>query len=258
MAGEAEALFGQHHQALFRYLCRAVGQSDVAAIRSGTMQALLRTAPSRSEFAAGRSGEAGIARDAGTVLTFETSELKKKSPWFPPCPPWFSLFRQASLPCRADGVRCGACCAGCVSATSGSSSASCRRPIVRSRSRGGSCSSCAACCRRSSRSRWACSSAPCSAATSLAGPLAFVGVVFVLLQVLTPIHQAISANLGDRTAAWLYDRLTEACVRPPGHGPPRGSEAHQRPHRRARLRPRHDRPAARRSRWTSSPAAWSS
>ena len=42
--------------------------------------------------------------------------------------------------------------------------------------------------------------------------------VFVLLQVLTPIHQAISANLGDRTAAWLYDRLTEACVRPPGMG----------------------------------------
>ncbi len=34
-----------------------------------------------------------------------------------------------------------------------------------------------------------------------------------LLQVLAPIHQAISANLGDRTAAWLYDRLTEACVR---------------------------------------------
>ena len=52
----------------------------------------------------------------------------------------------------------------------------------------------------------------------LAGALAFVGVVFVLLQVLSPIHQAISANLGDRTAAWLYDRLTEACVRPPGMG----------------------------------------
>jgi ATP-binding cassette subfamily B protein len=50
----------------------------------------------------------------------------------------------------------------------------------------------------------------------LAGPLAFVGTVFVLLQVLTPVHQAVSANLGDRTAAWLYDRLTEACVRPPG------------------------------------------
>jgi ABC-type multidrug transport system fused ATPase/permease subunit len=52
----------------------------------------------------------------------------------------------------------------------------------------------------------------------LALPLAFVGAVFVLLQVLTPIHQALGANLGDRTAAWLYDRLTEACVRPPGLG----------------------------------------
>jgi ATP-binding cassette, subfamily B, bacterial len=52
----------------------------------------------------------------------------------------------------------------------------------------------------------------------LAGGLTFVGVVFVLLQVLTPIHQAVGANLGDRTATWLYDRLTEACVRPPGMG----------------------------------------
>jgi ATP-binding cassette, subfamily B, bacterial len=52
----------------------------------------------------------------------------------------------------------------------------------------------------------------------LAGPLAFAGAVFVLLQVLSPIHQAVSANLGDRMAAWLYDRLTEACVRPPGIG----------------------------------------
>src|SRR3954471_9512308 len=52
----------------------------------------------------------------------------------------------------------------------------------------------------------------------LAGPLTFAGVVFVLLQVLTPIQQALSANLGDRTAAWLYDKLTEACVRPPGMG----------------------------------------
>jgi ATP-binding cassette, subfamily B, bacterial len=53
---------------------------------------------------------------------------------------------------------------------------------------------------------------------SLAGPLALVGAVFVLLQVLTPIHQAVSANLGDRTSAWLNDRLTDACVRPPGMG----------------------------------------
>jgi ATP-binding cassette subfamily B protein len=51
---------------------------------------------------------------------------------------------------------------------------------------------------------------------ALAGPLAVTGVVFVLLQVLTPIHQALSLNLGDRTAAWLNDRLTEACARPPG------------------------------------------
>jgi ABC-type multidrug transport system fused ATPase/permease subunit len=54
--------------------------------------------------------------------------------------------------------------------------------------------------------------------TGLAEPLTFAGIVFVLLQVLTPIHQALSANLGDRTAAWLYDRLTAACVRPPGMG----------------------------------------
>ncbi len=50
----------------------------------------------------------------------------------------------------------------------------------------------------------------------LAGPLAWVGSTFVLLQVLSPIQHAVSANLGDRTAAWLYDRLTLGCVRPPG------------------------------------------
>jgi ATP-binding cassette subfamily B protein len=52
----------------------------------------------------------------------------------------------------------------------------------------------------------------------LAAPLALVGVVFVLLQVLAPIHQAVGANLGSRVAAWLYDQLTAACVRPPGMG----------------------------------------
>ncbi len=55
-------------------------------------------------------------------------------------------------------------------------------------------------------------------AGSLAAPLGLVGIVFVLLQVLSPIHQAVGANLGSRTAAWLYDRLTTACVRPPGMG----------------------------------------
>ena len=53
---------------------------------------------------------------------------------------------------------------------------------------------------------------------SLVAPLALVGGIFVLLQILTPIHTAVGANLGDRTSAWLYDRLTEACVRPPGIG----------------------------------------
>jgi ABC-type multidrug transport system fused ATPase/permease subunit len=46
--------------------------------------------------------------------------------------------------------------------------------------------------------------------------LAVVGAVFVTLQMLGPVHQALSANLGDRTAAWLYDTVTRACVHPPG------------------------------------------
>lgn len=53
---------------------------------------------------------------------------------------------------------------------------------------------------------------------ALAAPLGLVGVVFVLLQVLPPIHHAVGANLGSRTAAWLYDKLTTACIRPPGLG----------------------------------------
>jgi len=53
---------------------------------------------------------------------------------------------------------------------------------------------------------------------SLAAPLALIGVVFVAMQVLSPIHTAVSVNLGDRTAAWLNDRLATACVEPPGIG----------------------------------------
>ena len=53
---------------------------------------------------------------------------------------------------------------------------------------------------------------------ALVGPLALIGAIFILLQVLSPIHQVVSSNLGDRTAAWLYDQLTVACVRPPGIG----------------------------------------
>jgi ABC-type multidrug transport system fused ATPase/permease subunit len=52
----------------------------------------------------------------------------------------------------------------------------------------------------------------------LTGPLGFAGGIFALLQMLSPLHQAIGTNLGSRTAAWLYDELTIACVRPPGMG----------------------------------------
>ena len=54
--------------------------------------------------------------------------------------------------------------------------------------------------------------------SGLAAPLITVAVVFVLMQVLGPLHTALSANLGDRTAAWLYDELTRACVAVPGIG----------------------------------------
>ena len=54
------------------------------------------------------------------------------------------------------------------------------------------------------------------AGTDLVVPLVLMGVVFVLLQVLAPLHQAIGANLGYQTAAWLYDQLTVSCVTPPG------------------------------------------
>jgi ABC-type bacteriocin/lantibiotic exporter with double-glycine peptidase domain len=52
----------------------------------------------------------------------------------------------------------------------------------------------------------------------LTPPLVLFGTVFVLLQILPPLHRALGANLGSRTAEWLYDQLTIACVRPPGMG----------------------------------------
>jgi ABC-type multidrug transport system fused ATPase/permease subunit len=48
--------------------------------------------------------------------------------------------------------------------------------------------------------------------------MTLMGTTFVLLQVLTPIHQAVSANLGSCMAAWLNDALAKACVEPPGIG----------------------------------------
>ena len=78
----------------------------------------------------------------------------------------------------------------------------------------------------------------------LAAPLVVVGVIFVLLQVLAPIQTAVSHNLGDRTAAFLYDRLTSACARPDGIGHLESPGVGRRPHGRARFRSRHDRSAA--------------
>ncbi len=51
---------------------------------------------------------------------------------------------------------------------------------------------------------------------SLAGPLVFLGVLFVSYQVLTPLQQAVSSNLGSRASAWLNDRLMVATTAPPG------------------------------------------
>jgi len=53
---------------------------------------------------------------------------------------------------------------------------------------------------------------------SLAGPLALVGATFALTLVVQPLHQVVSSNLGSRMAAHLYDRMTAACVAPPGIG----------------------------------------
>ena len=56
------------------------------------------------------------------------------------------------------------------------------------------------------------------AGAGLAWPLAGAGAVFVLLQVLPPLHLAAGANLGSCAAAWLYDELTVSCVEPRGIG----------------------------------------
>src|SRR5262252_1034510 len=53
---------------------------------------------------------------------------------------------------------------------------------------------------------------------SLAVTLILVGVLFIGLQALGPLHTALSANLGDRTSAWLFDELTAACVAVSGIG----------------------------------------
>ncbi|MEV0678875.1 ABC transporter ATP-binding protein [Actinosynnema sp. NPDC050436] len=50
----------------------------------------------------------------------------------------------------------------------------------------------------------------------LTGPLVVLGVVFVVMQVLAPVHSQVGANLGDRLASWMNDRLLAATVEPAG------------------------------------------
>ncbi len=51
---------------------------------------------------------------------------------------------------------------------------------------------------------------------SLAVPLAVIGVTFIAMQSLGPVHDALSANLGAVGSSWLHDRLLHSCVGPPG------------------------------------------
>jgi ATP-binding cassette, subfamily B, bacterial len=46
--------------------------------------------------------------------------------------------------------------------------------------------------------------------------LAWVGAIFISMNALAPLHDAISADLGYRTGAWLHDRLMRACIEPSG------------------------------------------
>ncbi len=51
---------------------------------------------------------------------------------------------------------------------------------------------------------------------ALGWPLALAGLAFALQQALGPIHDAVSANLGARLAAWLHERLLDASLAPRG------------------------------------------
>lgn len=54
--------------------------------------------------------------------------------------------------------------------------------------------------------------------TGILGPLVFVGCLFVLVQVMSPVHLAVSQNLGNKTASLLYEKLTNTCIAPSGMG----------------------------------------
>src|SRR5215218_6560326 len=44
----------------------------------------------------------------------------------------------------------------------------------------------------------------------LGGPLTAVGVVFVAMQVIRPLHAQVGMSLGDSLSAWLNDHLLRA------------------------------------------------
>ncbi|TDC79222.1 ABC transporter ATP-binding protein [Streptomyces hainanensis] len=51
---------------------------------------------------------------------------------------------------------------------------------------------------------------------SLVPPLAAVSVVFLLMQLLAPVHAQTGASLGDWLSSWLHDKLAEATTKPSG------------------------------------------
>jgi ABC-type transport system involved in cytochrome bd biosynthesis fused ATPase/permease subunit len=54
------------------------------------------------------------------------------------------------------------------------------------------------------------------AGAPLGAPLAAVGIVFVAMNALGPVHETVGTILGGRAGSWLLDRLMRACVEPPG------------------------------------------
>jgi ABC-type multidrug transport system fused ATPase/permease subunit len=53
---------------------------------------------------------------------------------------------------------------------------------------------------------------------SLAAPLAVLGVTFVVMESIGPLHDSLSANLGARASHYLHKVLMDACVQPLGLG----------------------------------------
>lgn len=51
---------------------------------------------------------------------------------------------------------------------------------------------------------------------SLVPPLAAVSAVFLLMQLLAPVHAQAGTSLGERLSSWLHDKLAEATTSPPG------------------------------------------